>query len=227
MKRSSWALLFLVLAGTSAVLFLFEKDKAQVIVSSQQIEKVPAQEMLIQENPSSLPESMPLRQARLPKSAPQGRVVDFKKAKIESVSWLAGTNWKLWTGVSARTKKNGPLPGKILGEVSGFYLVEDFAQHDPREFSLQEPLVVMDPRLDIAGVVTGFLSVILKEGTSAEDLANVPGLLIRDSFPDIRTYFVTAAEKTFDLQSLKDTLKSEPAVENVELEVLSRQYEKY
>ncbi|MGZ3768786.1 MAG: hypothetical protein ACXVCP_02845 [Bdellovibrio sp.] len=147
--------------------------------------------------------------------------------RLDKPSFLEGTSWEIWSGVTAVHKKNGQPKEKILSEVNGFYLVQaDNATSDVHNFSASNPLVVVDRRLNIAGVLTGVFSVTLKEGVSVEALAQTDGIKVLDSFPATRTYFITSSNDPFDLQLFYDFLKSTPDVENFHPEVLSRHYEK-
>lgn len=238
MKRRSWALILIVTVVTLVAFLLLYKMEEQVVIVSRSVEEprpsevsratpAPPLSQTVEATAPRVADAMSPRKERSPKSSPETNFFSFERGKLATTSWLMDTRWKLWVGVSALDKKKGRPSGKILGEVSGYYLVEESLGHESQSFSSHQPLVVMDPRLKVAGVVTGILSVTLKEGASADSLLHSPDLRVRDSFPEIRTYFVTAAKEPFDLQSLKNFLQSEFPVERVELEVLSRQYEKY
>lgn len=153
--------------------------------------------------------------------------LNAENTQHEKSSFFEGTPWEIWVGVNAYSKKSGKPHGKLIGEVNGFYLVEESAQNiDVRNFSPSHPLVVIDSRLNVAGVVTGVFSVTLKEGVSPEVITQASGIKILDSFPGIRTYFITSTSDPFDLQAFQDSLKNETDVELVHAEILSRQYEK-
>lgn len=152
---------------------------------------------------------------------------ELATTQTEKFSFLEGTPWKIWVGVGAYSKEKGKPTSKVIGEVNGYYLVEEQAEHiDVRNFSSSQPLVVIDSRLGIVGIVTGVFSVTLKEGVSPDVLTQASGVKVLNSFPEIRTYFVTASKEPFDLQAFQDSLKNETDVEIVHAEVLSRQYEK-
>lgn len=153
---------------------------------------------------------------------------ELVNAQTERNSFFEGTPWKIWVGAKAYPKKNGKPSPKIIGEINGFYLVEESGQNgDIHNFSVHEPLVVIDTRRDIVGVVTGVFTVTLKENASAEMLTQASGIKILNSFPEIRTYYVTSVSDSFDLQAFQDSLKNAGDIEQVQAEVLSRQYEKY
>lgn len=152
----------------------------------------------------------------------------LKADSVISATWLADTPWKLWTGVTA-IKKNQErsLDARVLGEVNGFLLVENKNEKESGLFSSDTPFVVIDQRLNSVGVISGIFTVTLKKGQSADFLLQNPDLHVRESFPEIRTYYITAAEEPFDLDLFRKFLLKMPGVENVHIEVLSRQYEKY
>lgn len=151
-----------------------------------------------------------------------------KVDNVTSVEWLVGTPWKLWPGVTAiRKNKERNLDVKVIGEVNDFFLVENKNEKESGLFSSGAPFVVVDQRLNSVGVISGIFTVTLKEGHSADSLMQDPDLRIRDSFPEIRTYYVTADQEPFDLEQFRKFLLKMPDVESVKIEVLSRQYEKY
>ncbi|MEK2644026.1 hypothetical protein [Bdellovibrio sp. BCCA] len=242
MARRTLVVLFLVLLGAVFALVLSNKGETPEFhaVSENQEEaqssKTPAPEnspaattQVTEVASSEQPQGMPAREKiRDLKSIRGAKTINTKNANLEEVGLFADSRWKLWNGVSAVSKSAGRKPqGNILGEVNGYYLVEEEAAvNDFKNFSSAHPLVVMDSRLDEVGVVTGVFTVTLKEGVSPDILTQASGLKVLNSFPNIRTYFVTSSQEPFDLQSFQDALKGEASVEEVKMEVLSRQYEK-
>lgn len=149
----------------------------------------------------------------------------YNREVVEAV-FLADNPWKVLMGVSAIPKRNGPpLDSKIIGEINGYFLV-DGVNLDLKNFSQQRPVVVIDPRRNSVGVVTGVFTVVLKSETSKNLLLENQNLKILNSFPEINTYFVTAAHQPFDIEEFQLFLKNEFEAESVKAEVLSRQYEK-
>lgn len=167
------------------------------------------------------------RQVREPRVQLRDKTTDTKNAQLYASELFADTSWKVWAGVSAVLKKNGTPQKNVKGEVNGYYLVEDGAAINTAQFSASHPLVVIDTRLDTVGVVTGIFTVVLKSGVSADVLAQIPEIKIVNEFPQINTYYVTASKEPFDLVALKDFLRNEPGVAEVQPEILSRRYEKY
>lgn len=168
--------------------------------------------------------AVPRNAIRGASSAGQNRQVS---AQAERSTLFEGTSWKILDGVRAYPKKNGRPTLEITGEVSGFYLVKESTENsDIRNFSASQPLVVFDSRLGVVGVVTGVFSVTLKEGVSSEILTQAAGIKVLNSFPGIRTYFITSVAEPFDLQAFQESLKNETDIELVHVEILSRQYEK-
>lgn len=166
------------------------------------------------------------RRLQAPRSAPTA-VKPPDERKLAQATVLSGTSWKLWEGVTAYAK-GAAQDRLVLTEISGFDVVEeDSFRADERNFSSDRPLVVFNERKKIAGIVTGVVQVILREGYTIESLAMASSLRVTGSHPEMRMYFVTAFENPFDLSDLKERLSRDPAVQSVDLEVLSRKYEKY
>lgn len=239
MARRTLVLSFLILLGAVLGLHLSNKDEKSQVREMNSSHDGPAArnnpetlnaqpsaqvtEVASSEQPRSMSPRQPIRD---PKSVKGLKTVDTSNAQLEGTTLFTDTRWKLWTGVSAVVKRNGQPQGKILGEINGYYLVEEAAANDFKNFYSANPLVVIDTRLDEVGVVTGVFTVVLKEGVSPEVMTQATGLKILNSFPNIRTYFVTSSEEPFNLQSFQDSLKGEASIEDVKMEVLSRQYEK-
>lgn len=171
------------------------------------------------------PAQMVPRSRRLPKSERESIKLNTQNAEFSESPLFAESDWKIWNGVRAVPKNAGQPSAVVVGEMTGFYLVKEEAA-DPSAFSASQPIVVYDARLGIAGVVTGTFSVVLKEGVSPEVLTQNLGLKVLNSFPDIRTYYVTSPQEPFDLKAVQDVLKNDPSLESSEMEILSRTYEK-
>ncbi len=237
MARRSAIILFIILGAFVALYLGQSRDRNSVLkivdssteASLSQISQDSSAKTQVTEGASSATvETMKARDPRSPKSVREGSpLVDIKEAKLEAVSLFADTNWKIWPGVQAISSKGTAPSSGILAKVNGYYLVKTEEVNDFRSFSSQRPLVVVDSRLEIAGVVTGVFSVVLKEGVSSDLLKNASGLKIVNEFPDIRTYYVTSSYEPFDLQTFQEALKAEAEIEQVRIEILSRQYEKY
>ncbi|WP_374029583.1 hypothetical protein [Bdellovibrio bacteriovorus] len=171
---------------------------------------------------SSAPKERTISNARLGKND----VLTIDEKTLESSALFTGTRWKVLKNTTALQKGAGEPKQKILSEVTGYYLVEDSQENDPRQFYFSRPLVAYESRLDVVGVVTGTFTVTLREGFNEEVLHGIEGLKVLSSSPEIRTYYVTAAQEPFSLLELQEVLRKEPSVENVRIEILSRRYEK-
>ncbi|WP_373998784.1 hypothetical protein [Bdellovibrio bacteriovorus] len=171
------------------------------------------------------PAQMVPRSRRLPKSERESIKLNTQNAEFSESPLFTDSDWKIWNGVRAVPKNAGQPSAVVVGEMTGFYLVKEEAA-DPSAFSASQPIVVYDARLGIAGVVTGTFSVVLKEGVSPHVLTQNLGLKVLNSFPDIRTYYVTSPQEPFDLKAVQDILKNDPSLESSEMEILSRTYEK-
>ncbi|KHD88999.1 MAG: hypothetical protein OM95_05935 [Bdellovibrio sp. ArHS] len=241
-RRLSVVILLLVLVG--AVLYFINKDESASPLSSatsasqtstltnRDDDEGTLSPSAISENTQTTeiasnqqPTQMRPRSLRLPKSERTTAQLNIQEAEFLDSSLFVDTNWKIWNGVKAIPKNTGRPGQAVVGELTGFYLVKESAS-DPSSFSSSEPFVVYDARLGVAGVVTGLFSVVLKEGVSAEVLTQTLGLKVVNSFPDIRTYYVTSPQEPFDLKAVQDLLKTDPSVESAQMEILSRNYEK-
>lgn len=182
-----------------------------------------------QTSSSSSPPSgpMPGRGARQDKAAGGKRSYDIRGAVLQEDIAFQEDSWKIWSGVTAYAK-NGETPtGKIIGEVNGYYLVEENIESSSENFHPARPLVVVRESNGTAGVVTGTFVIVLEEETSPEFLLQTSSLKLVSSFPGIQTYYVTSAQVPFSLKVFQDVLKETPGVKEVKMEILNRQYEKF
>ncbi|MEN0058476.1 MAG: hypothetical protein AAGB31_06550 [Bdellovibrio sp.] len=154
--------------------------------------------------------------------------IDTSSIEVESAEIFAGTPWKIWKGARAMLRAQAQQRGlPVVAEVSGYSIsLEPNNEVNVREFSPDQGLVVVNSRTQVAGVVTGTFGVVLREGFTVEKVFPAEGVKILDSFPEIRTYYVTSAITPFDLQTFQSVLQSQPGVEKVHMEILSRNYEK-
>lgn len=147
--------------------------------------------------------------------------------RLAQSSVLSGTSWKVWEGVAAYPQSAGKRSA-YLAEINGYYLVEeDGFRGDDRHFSASQPLAVYNERKGIAGVVTGTIQITVNEGVNIDSLIQEYDLKVVGSMPEANMYFVTSAQDTFNLSSLKERLSSEPGISQAQLEILSRKYEKF
>lgn len=152
--------------------------------------------------------------------------VKASNTDLRSSALLQSTPWKVWAGVSALPSSSSNAEG-ALTSIAGFNLYQDDSfQSSENSFSTQAPMVVYDQRLGSAGVVTGTIEIQLRQDVSVQGVAQHYGLKVLNSLEGSRIHFVTSQVEPFDLQGLQQALKAEPSIERVELEVLSRQYDK-
>lgn len=232
MKSRSWVLSISIFVGVllASISFFKRSDtriEPAVLTPKNRDQNEGSQQPLAEKSHSPTDNVNFSRAERQPKSTVSQSAPDLSHAKLEKSSWLEDSRWKVWKGVSAFPKGQQPVEGRLIGEISGYTLVETQQDIDAHKFQQAAPIVVVDSRLGTVGVVTGILSVVLKEGIGIESLIENSNLVLRDSQPQIRTYFVTASEEPFDLVALIEFLKSHSAVDRAQLEILSRQYEKF
>lgn len=171
--------------------------------------------------------SPPGRGARADRPLGGQKSYNTQGAKLIDDPVFAGTAWKIWSGVSAYPKAQGAPSGSSLGEVNGYYLVNEGEANTSENFYPSKPLVVLRSDSNTAGVVTGVFAVVIEEGASADFLSQSSQLKLVSSFPNIHTYYVTSSEVPFSLKELQDSLREAPEVKEVKMEILDRQYEKF
>lgn len=239
MKRPFVSGVAFILIAASVVLFTWMRSNPEPSNSSLEVFPMSTQSRAVdkEEAKEAAKTSQVLRQGAEPMSrgdqlgkVPVARASAAQRdvIKMESVDWLQGTRWRRWSGVYAVEKHLVDVSEKeILAEVSGYILIRNNLPTSRIDADVKQHFVVVDPRLQVPGVVTGFLKVLLREGSSSHFLFQNSHLQIRDSFPDIRTYYVTTSEKPFDPLALKEFLGRRPEVERVELEIVFKKYEKF
>lgn len=144
-------------------------------------------------------------------------------------SQIVQGSWKLVTSVFAipRAQVSEDDRSMMVGELNGFALFESGRAGVQEEvFTTERPLVVYDTRLQVFGVMTGTLIVFLRSGASMEALVHDHSLRILNAFPETGTYYVTSREQPFSLSQLKSSLERDSRINNVEIEIVSRQYGK-
>ncbi len=141
---------------------------------------------------------------------------------------LTSTRWKIWPhkkAIAPDLKNENDLP---LVTVGNFIIVESTEENSSMtDFNLNSPVVVFDGRMKKTGIITGTLTVrTLRKDLLMADLASL-NAAISDEFENINTYFVISSEQRFNLELLYLNIKSKSYVEHVELEILSKTYEKF
>lgn len=148
--------------------------------------------------------------------------------KLSATSLFPESRWKRWPGVRALPPQQASTNQEILAEVSGYSLTRDASfDGDEKSFSAQEPLVYYDSRTRSAGVVTGEIRLVVNDKQKLEQILDLYNLKVNTSLPDVHTYFVVSNEQNFNLEELYTKLARESQVESVQVEILSRQYEKF
>lgn len=240
MKSRSWVVVILIAAGIFAAISFFRTNEKQATFIESSKESAPpaleppalpapAKTIQLQETESSSQKQINQMKPRKfvpPRQVSSSVVTDLRNIRTESLALLEDSPWVLWVGVTAVKKTDNKSSAKVVAEINGYDIIESAGAVDLKSFSSEQPLVVVNSRLEIPGVVTGVVSVTLRKGASEDVIRQLPGVKILNSFPEIRTYFVTSAEEPFDLAAFRDFIKSQPDVEQSHLEILSRRYEK-
>ncbi|XGC81194.1 hypothetical protein ACES2L_01705 [Bdellovibrio bacteriovorus] len=240
MARRFSVVIFLILLGVVVLYLSRTNDKSASIVHPKNDSKsVPPiasvaervkEEAVQSTEVASTSSSAPIVSQRTPRKLPPPRRVSslpLENAELEKIPLLADTPWKLWKGVVAKPRTSANPNEVVISQVSGFVVVASEVEYDLKNFFSDSPLVVANTRLSQAGVLTGTINVILKEGQSADFLNEENGVKIVGAFPKIRTYYVTALQEPFDLPAFYLELKNHQGVEQASLEILSRQYDKF
>ncbi|MDG0816000.1 hypothetical protein [Bdellovibrio svalbardensis] len=179
--------------------------------------------VLFQDNPARVRIS--------PNRGGAGAVAFVAPTSLESLrasSLWAGQDWKVWKGVSAVPKVSYQgSEGKELGSVGSFVVVENSnSVSDENHFYSQAPLAVFNPTRNRTGIVTGDISVTLQDAGDFESFVLDHDLKIKEVFPHLRLYYVAAGKEPVDLVALLTSLKNDPRVEKVNLEIVTQSYAK-
>jgi len=142
---------------------------------------------------------------------------------------LSQTRWQLWlkTRADFLNENSEAAPGPELTRLNNYIIVADNSNiPDLTEFHKMNPQVVYDQRRKQVGILTGTIRINTDRRDLLEkDLATAQAE-ITDAFDTIETYFIQSTNDVFDLQSLYLFLRQQSYIKNVELEILSRTYEK-
>ncbi len=208
------------------------KQPVPLIASSQPIPEqiiAPAAVKPAAETLSSASKEMPLTRdteksftkAQIHKRKPS-QVIETPK-RLTSSSILGGTQWKIWPAVKV-VKSNEKSESNQISNLS-IVPSEEF-QPDINRFDIKEPIVIYNERLKRPGIITGTIKLETEDRVELEkELSNLRAH-ISQAFEPIQTYFIESSDQTFDLENLYLKLKQLPKVHNVELEILSKNYEK-
>lgn len=141
---------------------------------------------------------------------------------------FADSHWNLWQGVRAVAASDVQgAPDVYVANISGFYLVEDREYQAQENLAGQEePLIYYNRRTQQAGIVTGTLKITLRRSGAIESLSSRHKLKVEGAFPHLNLYMVRSNHEPVDLHMLQKQLLADADIAQVEVEILSRQYEK-
>jgi hypothetical protein len=138
---------------------------------------------------------------------------------------LNSTRWKIWLHTQVVKKDDAPI-GQSLAHVSNFSIIESQDNLSLTEFDANKPIAVFDERLKKPGIITGTLKIQTSDKARLQtDLINYQAQ-VTDEFYDIETYFVKSTQNIFNLEWLYQNLKNQTYIKSVELEILSKSYDK-
>ncbi|CAN5504663.1 hypothetical protein BH10BDE1_BH10BDE1_12810 [soil metagenome] len=136
-------------------------------------------------------------------------------------------SWKIWRGIGITQKGSEPRDVRLTGEVAGYSLFESSSFSGRLgQFDLSSPMAVYNDRTHKAGVVTGSIRVVLKDGVGWDEVSKDHDLTLIAPFPQIKTYMVTSPRSPFDLTALLTELQNDSRIDTTKAEVLSRDYNK-
>ncbi|MFN8845608.1 MAG: hypothetical protein ACK5V3_10725 [Bdellovibrionales bacterium] len=155
----------------------------------------------------------------------QPRQIDLKEIEIQDIK----DSWKLWQNKRAVLPQDSSIVDSSQSsqiQKVGNYLLFDSADKNHRldDFSLEQPWVVFNERLNTVGVLTGTISLQLHNPENWESLQEQFNLRLIHGFPEVGLFLVTAMNQRFDLLNTYELLKSNSQVQKAELEIVSRQY---
>jgi hypothetical protein len=174
----------------------------------------------IQSEEPELQQRKPVDSTRM---APGKPVFDVSQMTLQDEPLFARTGWKVLLG--QRATKLNMKPEDSTWHVGNYALNEGISSVES-SFEPTSPMVVYDARRKIPGVVTGTFVVTLRTASEPSALLKDQRVRVLNSFPEISTYFVTSSQTPFSLTNFKNLLVAKAIVASVEIEVLSRNYEK-
>lgn len=150
---------------------------------------------------------------------------DLESSRI----WPAGT-WQVWQGVRVVSASHQDEQGKKLkelGSIGSYVLMEDVQfRSDEHQFQSSAPIPVFNQRRNKAGLITGVVTLVLREGIEVDPVLTDFGLFIKTALPQIRTLYVAVKNEPYDLVTLIESLKQDSRIEKVDLEVVTQNYAK-
>lgn len=164
--------------------------------------------------------------SRLPASIPpvMPEMRDLKSLTLAALQ----PKWKIWNRITAVENQTAATDShlSVIGTINGYALVKTGNDMSLENFETERPVVLFDERLQTAGVLTGTLSFHLKNNGELNHVMNDYALKMIQSFGHMNLYYVTSSSIYFDLKKLFSALNQDKRLENVTLEILSKNYEK-
>ncbi len=147
--------------------------------------------------------------------------------RVENNYLFSNTKWKLWSTARAMLAEQTASADVIIQKMGRYNIIEtDHAEIDFKSFDKSNLAVVYDPRLRRVGLVTGTIKIVtLQKEELAKALIGMQAE-ITNSFDDINTYYISSTKNLFDLENLYFSLKAQSFVQNIELDISERTYEK-
>ncbi len=155
------------------------------------------------------------------------KVSETELVRLEALP--AESHWKLVSTLVAVPVANVTKAERASaeGELSGFVIFDaPEGQIRERDLSSSGPLVVYNSRNKSYGILTGNLELTLHNSQDIQLVTRDYRLAVRDSFSEIKLFFVVPQAGSSNLQQVKSNLERDSRVADVELEIVSHQYAK-
>ncbi|HWU43496.1 MAG TPA: hypothetical protein VN132_08660 [Bdellovibrio sp.] len=136
--------------------------------------------------------------------------------------------WQVWQGVRVVAAKDfSGNEGKQLGSLGSYVLLEESSHvSDEHQFSSDNPIPIYNSARNRSGVISGVFMVKVSGDSDFQSLILDHNLKIKGATPSVGIYYVTSQQEPFDLLAMMDTLRKDPRVSEVNLEVVTQNYGK-
>ncbi len=157
---------------------------------------------------------------------PTALLEDIPKNLIAN-SLLQSTRWKIWSQVKAIKNENLKPSDDVLSEVSHMSVIRDNSYSaDLTHFNSKELVVIYNERLKKVGLISGYIKVQTQyKEKLGRDLPEVHAQ-VNEAFENIKTYFVTGQDNVFNLEEIYFFLKDKNYIDNIEIDIIDRAYER-
>jgi hypothetical protein len=229
-KIQLYALVFILVFCVSVIYFnnFFSKEKnvESKLDQSEIIQSIEGRSPKSPSKKGTVVENKAIKNIRQKNRNPSAQVSFMPSELIES-DLFKNTSWKIGKFTKAVNSEQKNSSDRIVGKFNNLFIVyDDRFSSDLSQFDSKNLIVVFDSRLKKIGVITGQVKVETDNRSQLEADLRSSNAAIVDSFEDIQTYFVSSQQAIFSLEGLYLFLKQKPYLNNVEIDVSDRVYEK-